>query len=90
MAAKNKKYSKETMEAALKMVTSGVVSLHKAAKMFNIPKTTLCDKKNKVHKFESPGHPPKLLKKEEALKEWILHQDKCGCPWNSILIKQKA
>lgn len=76
------RYSQETLEKALKAISDGVITLNKASKAFNIPKSTLSNKlSNKVPWQRKMGPSTELtFDEEKKLAEWILAKAKLGFP----------
>ena len=71
MASKNKKYTEEDINNALKDIESNKFSLRKAALQYNIPKSTLMGrKKNLNNGFHGSGTTTILSKETEQLYIW--------------------
>ncbi|XP_055838495.1 uncharacterized protein LOC129906661 [Episyrphus balteatus] len=75
-----KNYTPETLEDALLQVREGKISLNKAAKEFNISRSTLQNKIKKLH-TKSVGGPTALLEDEEAcIVKMLLTTSNWGFP----------
>lgn len=75
----SKKYSKEQLSLALNEIQKGMTT-SAAAKKFNIPRTTLQDKKFGKHE-KLPGAPTILTKEEEKiLVKWVIELASQGFP----------
>ena len=86
-----KKYSKETLQAAMAEIRSGnVTSIRKVSTKFNIPRSTLAD--HKLGKFECGPHPNRAInqEEEEALVRYIIWMADHGFPLTRSIIKSLA
>lgn len=79
---KRLKYSQENMEKALQDIREKKMSINQAAKLYNIPKTTVLDTlKEKYKNPRNIGGPTVLTSSEEMLLvNWILELREVGFP----------
>lgn len=79
---KRLKYSQENMEKALQDIREKKMSINQAAKLYNIPKTTVLDTlKEKYKNPRNIGGPTVLTSSEEMLLvKWILELGEVGFP----------
>lgn len=76
------RYTQETLEKALNAILRGEISINKASKAYNIPKSTLHNKiNNKVPWQRKMGPNSELgFEEERKLARWILNKAKVGFP----------
>lgn len=79
---KRLKYSQENMEKALQDIREKKMSINQAAKLYNIPKTTVLDTlKEKYKNPRNIGGPTVMTSSEEILLvKWILELGEVGFP----------
>lgn len=79
---KRLKYSHENMEKALQDIREKKISINQAAKLYNVPKTTVLD--TLKEKYKNPGNiggPTILTNSEEMLLvKWIIELGEVGFP----------
>lgn len=77
---KRKCYTNSQVAKALSMIQQGM-SVYKASKLYNVPETTLRNKRQDLYSNEKCGKKPVLnLNEEEQIVDWIHYLCKCGFP----------
>lgn len=74
-------YSKEDLQHALEDVRSGTLTIYRACRVYNIPKTTLVDhiKERRGKKSSSYGRPPAIpLEEERKLADGLIYMERHG------------
>lgn len=89
---KRKNYSREHIQAALEAIKSKTLSINKASKVFNVPKSTLID--TMKQRYKNPGIPggSTVLTSEEQqiLVRWILEMGDLGFPVTKIQLLESV
>ena len=76
---KKMEWSQEAMREALREITENNMSVRKAAELFNIPKSTLADRKSgRIEVNATDGKKPKFSKEDE---EKLIDYAAKGLPW---------
>ncbi|XP_062567732.1 uncharacterized protein LOC134229974 [Saccostrea cucullata] len=83
-----RQYSAETMEKAAGDVKCKKLNPYQAAREYNVPRSTICDKVKEKYKKSSKG-PSKMLSEEEesSLVEYINHMSTRGFPITRKMLK---
>jgi len=81
---KDKKYSAETLDAAVSAVVNKLMTLAEASEVFGVPKSTINDKVSGKHQGKV-GHKNVLTTEEERhIVDCIIHVSKFGWPMNRL------
>lgn len=77
---KRKKYTNAELISALELIKQGT-SIYQASRQFNIPETTIRNKRDGIYENDTCGVQPVLnIQEEKRVVDWVHYLGKCGFP----------